>query len=322
MDESHNIIDTLRDIEYYVKIVIIILILLLNGTVVVTFMRMRKPLKRCTSNILHLNQALADITVCIPLMKELLPMHIYFQIWEHALAFVWFTIFVSLGSILLNAFDKFINTKNPTHRLSMKTNKGVIIAISSVWLLSAIPAVATAVTIATVKPYWIGVRTLRLTLFIIALTMVAVVIALLLFTIRLLRKKKRTHCSADQSLDQREAIKRHRMVKILLAMVLVHTLTSSPIIIRELVTHAHYKHMSWLHMFVAWLITYFLYTLRAVINPLCTLLLVHDYRYVVTAHACCGRTGHETLLEEEGEEAGDCVYVTMSMNEIEEDIPE
>ena len=320
-----NIIESLRHIEYQVKIVIIILILLLNGTVVVSFMKMKKPSTQCTSNILLLNQALADSTICIPLIKELLPMQIYIEIWEHAHALAWYTDFVSLASILLCTFDRYLNINNPSHWFNLNTNKRVVIAILSVWLLSAIPAVATAITISITHAgnAWIHLRRLRLSLFIISLIMVIMVIMTLLLSVRSLNKKKREQHDDNQPYDRRRKMAAHdRMIKILMAMVFLHTFTSSPVIVNELVTHAHDRQIPWLHVYVAWLVTYFLYAVRSVINPLFTVLLKKDYWYVLTAHACCRGGELDPRLLEEMEEEGCDDDVIVSMMEIEENILE
>ena len=324
-----DFIGSVLEVEYHIKIVIIILILLLNGFVVVIFVKMEKTVKWRTSNILLLNQTMADTTVCIPLMLHVLPQHIQHEIWPHGMAFVWYTIFVSVGSVLLNTFDRYVTLKKPLSRLTMNSKMRLLIAILSVWILSALPAVASAIAASSNiddwKVYWSIIKTLSIILFLLLLGIVLIIIGLLILSARVLERNVLDVHARWKSFDAPNDENKRGMMKLLSAMIIVHAVTTFPWIIVEIIYaicgHRHDAgSTAWSTLFVLMGITYILYSLSAVVKPLLTIFLNQDYNNVLPPCSCSWKKGTLSLLRYDQDDDNDTVSMVEIEKEKEKDI--
>lgn len=291
-DGDFQLIDSMLDVEYYIKITFIVLILLLNGTVVVCFLKMKKPLNRSTPNIFLLNQALGDTTICIPMMMHVLPRHVQRETWQHHYSLLWFTVFVSIGAVMLNTVDRYFTLKNPFHSWRLSSIRKVGTSILLVWVVSAIPAIICAVIISVThnkgwSVYWKTMIKLSISLFAIVLLLVIAIVILIILSANALNQaiqgigqEAPLTVVERESEDEVDHTKERRMVKIMYAMVFVYSITTFPWIVAELL-FLLYEDTSFVTYFVLLGVTYMLYTISAIINPLLTLCLKHDYNQVL-----------------------------------------
>ena len=265
---------------YYCKIAIIVLILFFNGIVILTFCVMGKPLRGNSSNIFFFNQAIADCTVSAPILMHVLPINIL-QLWQAELYIFTYSVFVSIGSIMINVLDRFLTLKKTFRHCRFVTWLGVLKAILGAWSCPLIPVFMCAVSTNNLDKNWYC----TMLTFPCMLLIVIIVLVLLFVSLAVIKLSSRKQMNDIQSQPLNESnedtfhieySKERGMVHLMLTMAFVYAITILPYMIIELVNKADLSNPYPISG-EAIGATYLLYTLSAVINPLLTLCLKQDF---------------------------------------------
>ena len=246
---------------------------------------MGKPSRGNTSNIFFLNQAIADCTVSVPVMMHVLPLNIFQHIWQAELYIFTYSVFVSIGSIMINALDRFLSLKKPFHHWRLVTWFRVLLAIISVWSFSMIPVFICIAIKNNEKKFWYcTVATFPIIIVFVIVILLLIFLSSAAINLSISEQSNNIQSQPLSELNEDmvhvEHSKERRMVHIMLAMAFVYAITILPYMIMELINQFD-GFMSYAIISISVGATYLLYTVSAIINPLLTLCLKQDFNQIL-----------------------------------------
>jgi len=264
--------------------------LFFNIITIATYFRMKKTEKENVPNILLLNQAFADLLSVIP--SILWYVYLYFSLVKgnnlsslhnYAWILLMYTSFVVVMSLSVITFNRFIYVQFPLFYPKSIEKRAVLTTIVLMWIISLIPAGIYGFLARTPKDEY----TIIEALFSILLFLVLVIIgkiAIVFYTTRSqIHQRFLDKCSnwnwsnEDREETSEQYRKERRFMYGLLCKTIVFSLTIPPHIILMLIClhldelQLHKSLMNWLSL------TYLVYTLYAVVNPLLTIFSKDDF---------------------------------------------
>lgn len=278
---------------YYSKIIVSLLTtslistIFLNSLIVITYILMRRSVKRKVSNVLFLNQGIADWCVAVPscIIATIYNGESSRQSWIYFKFTFLFTSFISIASVLLITLDRYLAVRYPLRHRRLVTKCKVLIAITIIWVASAVPPIVESLFNIS-RTHYITYRTFMVIIFTILISCVFIILLLLFYTfstirgsihlrikilqLTLMSKKKNRLLNTEQN-------KEKRMVKILFAMVFAYATTILPYIIITFID-LFYDELQIKLSDQLLDIAFLLYTLRASEDPLLTIFIKKDFK--------------------------------------------
>ena len=273
--DFESIMKVIRVFNYF----IISFSIILNGMVIIAFLKMRKTLRKKPPNVYLVNQAFADLFSVVP---HLLITFIYLgskteeRQKYYKIAFL-FSSIIRIGSVMLTTTGRFIAIKYPLHHLRFATKYRVYLSISIIWVISAIPSLICLLVSDFRNVYYI----LIVTTFASLLMFIFMIFAILFVTFKTIRSSINRRVLDISSMPRTERNKErlkveqqkeNRVINILLFMVTAYAITIFPCIILVLLASHYSEVIRWAR------VAYYIFMLSLIIDPLLTVFMKDDFK--------------------------------------------
>lgn len=276
-DPSFNVIDIIMN---YCIIALLITIVLFNSIFLLAYLMLGKPQNQMVKSICLLNQSLSDLSIIVPLIMQLV---ITDKIWRYVYPIALYTIYIRIGSLIINTLHSFIVVNVPKDHFKLITRYRLYFAIIVSWTISVIPAVKCSVILTD----HIIFKDNILWYYTVVESGVIFIIAFVIIFVILLKSFKVKKASAESCVEVKEDAKEkeqlettveyksneeRRLVKMMSFIDLFHAFTLIPYMVGGIIVLIVPGQANYILS-----ITYLVYASSAVINPLLTMIYNNEF---------------------------------------------